>query len=1090
MGRKLGIITFLITATLAAAAEHRGIVRSAGLPIPGASITARQGDVLKVTSTDESGSYVFEDLAPGRWTLDVEMAGFEKANREIVVTANSKTEWELTLAAPATAVKQGQSRNGFERVRLNRTARQDVLQQAEAAAQSTPVQITLNQSQNATESFLVSGSLSHGLQLEPPMGGPEEFGGPGMGGPGMGGPGMGPPPGGMTGGGRRAAMAMGGGPGRGGPGGPGGGPGGPGGPPPDLGGPGGMGRPGWIRQRNVTAFGNRRLGTQEGIRGALNFSLGNSAFDARSYSLTGKETEKSPYAKVRFGIAAGGQLRIPKIVTSENTFFFVNYSGTRSRNASNHTATLPTSLERAGDFSASTAAEGVNIYDPLGGSLFPNNVIPVSRLSSAATGLFSYIPLPNVSNAVQNYQYTTSVPSDSNSFGVRLNHTLSQKDSLSGNFQIQNQHSESSQSFGYRDTTDGRNWSADLGWTRTIRTTLINTVRWRFSHSRSESLPYFAYGTDVASELGILGTSRDPVNYGPPNLDFTNYGGLTDGNFSLMRNQSSSVGDDIMWIKGNHNFKFGAEFRRNQINKRSDANGRGAYTFSGNATAAYDADGNVISKTGFDLADFLLGYPESGTIQYGNSSQYFRASTIAGFAMDDWRVNSKLTVNLGVRYEFTQPFREKYDHMANFDVAPGFTAVSVVTPGKTGPYSGTFPRGLIDSDWNNFAPRIAIAWRPWAKRSLRVRSGYGIYFNGSVYNQAANQLGQQPPFATTATLTTGSSNVLTIKDGFTAASTSTTDGITNTYAVARDYGVGYAQTWNLNIQQNLTRTWVLDLGYLGTKGTRLDVQRVPNQMTSAGVRKIANASAFTFDSSDGQSIYHAGQVRLMRRFRRGLSTNLLYTWAKSIDNVSSFGGGQGVVAQDYQNLAAERGLSSFDKRHNLTAMFMISSPVGDGPSSIQLDGWARRLLEEWTFNGNITLGSSTPFTAKVAGTSSDAGRSGVVGSARADATGESVTAGSGFFNTAAFSVPAPGTFGNAARNTIPGPRQFSVNMSLGRSFSLPGERRNVEFRAEAQNVFNNVNYTGLSTTVNSSEYGRATSAGSMRSVSLSMRLRF
>jgi len=308
--------------------------------------------------------------------------------------------------------------------------------------------------------------------------------------------------------------------------------------------------------------------------------------------------------------------------------------------------------------------------------------------------------------------------------------------------------------------------------------------------------------------------------------------------------------------------------------------------------------------------------------------------------------------------------------------------------------------------------------------------------------------------------------------------------------VARDYGVGYAQTWNLNIQQNLTRTWVLDLGYLGTKGTRLDVQRVPNQMTSEGVRKIANASAFTFDSSDGQSIYHAGQVRLMRRFRRGFSTNLLYTWAKSIDNVSSFGGGQGVVAQDYENLAAERGLSSFDKRHNLTAMFMISSPVGDGSSSVQLNGWARRLLEEWTFNGNITLGSSTPFTAKVAGTSSDAGGSGVVGSARADATGESVTAGSGFFNRAAFSVPASGTFGNAARNTIPGPRQFSVNMSLGRSFSLPGERRRVEFRAEAQNVFNNVNYTGLSTTVNSSEYGRATSAGSMRSVSLSMRLRF
>ncbi len=228
---------------------------------------------------------------------------------------------------------------------------------------------------------------------------------------------------------------------------------------------------------------------------------------------------------------------------------------------------------------------------------------------------------------------------------------------------------------------------------------------------------------------------------------------------------------------------------------------------------------------------------------------------------------------------------------------------------------------------------------------------------------------------------------------------------------------------------------------------------------------------------------------LTRRFRRGFSFNTLYTWAKSIDNVSTYGGGRAVVAQNDMDLAAERGLSSFDRRHALSLNVSLASPFGSR-STRPGQGLTGRLLGDWTLTTSVDAHSSSPFTALVLGNRSDAGGSGVVGSARADATGLPIDARSGFFNTLAFQVPPPGQFGNASRNTIPGPAFFVVNTSLSRSFALGPERRRLEIRADAQNLLNTVNYTGLGTTVNAADYGLATNTGSMRSINLQMRLRF
>jgi hypothetical protein len=1115
--RDFSVFLVLVWAlAVSAPAAQRGVVSANGLPVPGATVVAVQGDRKVVSSTGEDGSYVLDEADGGAWKLRVEMFGFVAEERE--VATSEPVSWTLRVAEkPAPAARQPAPRpapgQAFERVTLNQTVQNELL--AAIENQPAPPRDLQPMRQDANESFLVSGSVSRGLQIEPERiefgpGGP--FGGPGGFPGGMEGPGGARGPGGVPG-----IGEPGGGPGMGGPGGgPGMGPGVGGGRPGLGGGPGGgrggfaargdegrrpgrperaardRQRPQWQGQRGVGAFGNRRP-QRDNLRGMASLSFNNSAFDARPYSLTGQTVGKAAYSRYRFGIAAGGQLRIPKIIDSDSTFFFANYFGTRSRNPFNAVATVPAAAERLGDFSQSIARGPVTVYDPLTRAPFPGNIVPPPRMDRAARGLLDFIPLPNQPGRVQNYQFVASVPQSADNFGLRVNQTVSPRNRLAIGFNLQQRDAESLQVFGFRDSTDGRGLNLDLGWTHNLRPRVVNNVRFRFSRNRTDQIPFFAYGEDVAGALGIRGTSRDPVNFGPPNLTFTNFGPLRDGSPSRRLDQSFSISDGVTWVlPRNHNLSFGFDVRRNRIGNVTDQDGRGTLSFSGLATSAFDATGLPAAGTGFDFADFLLGFAQSSSVRFGSSIQNFRASTYSAYLQDDWRVTGNFSVNAGLRYEYSQPLYEKDGRMANLDIAPGFTGVAVVTPGLPGPYSGVFPRGLIDPDRNNLAPRVAFAWRPWPKRSTRIRSAYGVYFNGSVYNQAANRLAQQPPFANTLQLTSSAGAPLTLTGGFTGTPAKE---ITNTYAVDRGYVVGYAQTWNLSLSHDLPRALILELGYLGTKGTRLDIQRLPNQaspgspLTAEQRRRIGNAVGFLFDSSEGNSIYHAGQVRLTRRFRRGLSFNTLYTFSKSIDNVSTYGGGQAVVVQDDRNLALERGLSSFDQRHALTTFFVLGSPVGDGASPVRAQGWTGRLLRDWMLNGSVNASAGNPFTASVLGNRADAGGTGVVGSSRADATGLAVDTGVGFFNLTAFALPPAGRYGNAARNTIPGPRRLSANLSLGRSFTLT-DRRRLEFRVEAENAFNTVSFTRLGTVINASNYGLPLATAPMRSIQTSLRFRF
>jgi len=585
--------------------------------------------------------------------------------------------------------------------------------------------------------------------------------------------------------------------------------------------------------------------------------------------------------------------------------------------------------------------------------------------------------------------------------------------------------------------------------------------------------------------LGILGTSQNPANWGPPNLSFTNYAGLSDGNYSLNRNQTSSVSDSLLWVRGSHNLIFGGGYRRQQSNQRADTNGRGAFTFNGSATS-YLVNGVAQSGTGYDLADFLLSMPATGSIRYGNPDKYFRGSGYDFFLNDDWRITPKFSLIAGIRWEYARPVTELYSRLVNLDVASGFTAVTAVEPGQAAAYSGQLPSALIRPDRNNFSPRLGFAWRPLTKGSLVVRGGYGVYYNTSVYNIVAGNMAQQPPFAQVLSASSSAASPLSIQNGFLLASSQASS---STYAIDPNYRIGYAQTWTVSVQHDLPFSMFATAGYLGAKGTRLDQQFIPNSV-APGATESSLPHGFTYETSNGNSIYHAAMFRLNRRFHSGIMAHASYQFSKSIDNAGTGGRGQGgtPVAQNWLDLSAERGLSSFDARHNLSLELQYSTGMGMAGGTLA-NGWKGALRKDWTISGNVSVRSGNPLSATVGGNRSQVGGIAVSNTVRANATGLPVSVSGVLFNTAAFAQPPAGEWGNAGRNTIPGPTTFFLNGSMGRIFRL-GERRSIDLQFQAQNLLNHVTITSWGTVLGSNNYGLAAGAAGMRKLTANLRFRF
>ncbi len=1086
-----------------------GFVRSGGQPIPGATVTASQGSQTFTTVTDADGHYGFPPLAAGAWSVSIDMFGFDPQKRQVDYEA-AKGPVNFDIQLKESPLVRRMQQFAAQRTRQGTAATSSnppdfATQALEAEPQNglpnegQTLPSAPGAPQSGNESYLISGSLSPGMaQGAQSDSGPDmRFAGPNPFGGGISAangsssaPGFGTQDGGIGGGpGGEVAVASeaGGGGGR-----FGGGGGGRGG----FGGPGGR-RPGQVAGAQ---FGHYRRRNQQ-IHGQASFTIQNSALNAKPFSLNGLDIPQAAYAQTRFSLIVGGPLVLPKLVKDPKTQFFLTYFGTRAKTPELFAETVPTEAFRNGDFSQATQSLGtsntsapVNIYNPTTHQQFPNNIIPTNMLNPIALGLLKFYPTPNEAGNANNYQFETAQAANADNLGFRIQRSITNYDRLSVNFQYQDRNGTTAQPFGYADSTHGYGLNATLQWTRNLSPTSVNNAQIRINRNYTQITPYFSTGPNVAAQLGIPGTSTNPLDYGPPTLNFTNFGALSDSAATLNRTQSQGLSDSISLLHGTHSVSIGGGYTRPDVSVRTDPNGRGTFNFTGVATSEVNAKGQVVPNTGYDLADFLLGLPQSRSIQYSGFNEYFQENQWNGYLQDEWKARANLTIIAGVRYEYFSPFSEKYGRMANLDIAPGYSAVAVVTPNQPGPYTGAFPSGLINPDLNNWSPRVGLAWKlPWTKRSTIFRAGYGIYYNGQAYYQFASLLAYQPPFAVSNSQNTSAADILTLANGFPNTPTAR---VTNTFAVDRNYRTPYAGTWNASLQHEFGGGFFAEISYLGTKGTRLDVRTLPNQsppgaaIVSALPTQVLNATGFTYDQSIGDSIFNALQLRLNRRFNRGISLVAYYQFAKSIDDSSTFGGAGNTVAQNWLDISAERGLSSFDVRHEFSGTFVFTSPVAGPGSHVAADSKTGRLLKDWQLSGGITAQTGNPLTARILGNTQQLAQTGGVGKGRAEATGEPIETGSGFFNLDAFTaVLPPGEYGNAGRNTIPGPGLFSVNLAFARSFTF-AERRRLEFRFEANNVFNNVNYTNLYTVVNATNYGLPSAAGAMRTVDAVVRFRF
>jgi trimeric autotransporter adhesin len=862
--------------------------------------------------------------------------------------------------------------------------------------------------------------------------------------------------------------------------------------------------------------------------GVLYLSDDDSSFDAKPYSLTGLDTPKASYNFARFGANVGGPLNIPKIFNGGNKwFFFAGWNGTRGSTPYDSFSTVPTAAERSGNFAGVTNKDGspVQIFVPnMNATINPANCQPggatnsisASCISPAAQALLNFIPLPNLDTTTQNFHYVTSDDSNSDAISVRLVHNFApgggpgfgpfgggggggagggrNRSQNNINFGLNWARSSTAIVNPYPSLAGGtgtQGLNASAGWTYG-KARKTNILRFNYNHNHVATSNLYSNSQDVAAAAGIEGVSTNPFDFGLPGVSFTSFGGLSDPTPRRELDQTYTISDTLSWYRGKHSLRFGGDYRRILQSFRSAKNSEGSFIFTGFETSEF-TPGSIrsVNDTGYDFADFLLGLPQQTTLQSGTNSYDFRANSFDFFGQDDWRLRGNLSLNVGVRYEYNGPYTEAHNQIANLDVAPGFTAAVPVLPGAAGPFNGTFPTSLIHADRNNFAPRLGLAWRPL--KATVVRAGYGINYNLAQYATVVQNFAFQPPFAVTATNISSAANLLTLQNGFPQAANG---AITNNFAVDPNYRLPYVQVWNVDIQRQLRGGVLLNIGYNGSKGTRLDTERAI---------EINGVQPFTYESSAGNSVFHAGSIRVRKRLAHGIGLSGTYIYSKSIDDASTVGGGGGVVAQNPFDIAADRGLSTFDQRHKFTGNFIVDLPFGENKRFAQ-KGALSHVLDGWQWSGNFTIASGLYFSPRVLGNSVDIDR-GVTGSLRANVTGAPVSLGDPtaqeWFNTAAFCAPASnfsgststcvnpsGTlFGDAGRDIIEGPGQVSLDMSLSKTITIK-ETRALELRFQAANVFNIVQYTSINTIVNSQTFGEVTSAAATRRITLLARFRF
>jgi hypothetical protein len=814
------------------------------------------------------------------------------------------------------------------------------------------------------------------------------------------------------------------------------------------------------------------------IHGSAYEFFRNGALDARNY-FAPSDQPAPQYQRNQFGFSLGGPIR------RDRSFFFVDYEATRAREGITRVTNVPTLAERNGDFSQSALSPAP--LDPLTGQPFTGGVIPTARINTIGRAIANLYPLPNRAVPFQNFVSSPTQRDRNDTFDVRLDHALSPRSNLTFRYSFGDRNlfepftgATFSLVPGYGATVPRRSQNIMLSETHVFTPAFINDVRLAFNRVALSVIQENA-GTSINNQVGLPELSSDARDFGLSLINVTGFSplGHEGNNPQNSVTNTYQILDTATYARGSHLFKFGLDFRFVQQNAFRDVQSRGFLTFSQSA-----------GLTGNALADLLLGSPFiTGGARLDNA-QHLRTNSYNFFVNDSYRVTPRLTLNAGLRYEYNSPSVDTADRANIYDPATR----SLVAVGTNG-----VPRSGYTPDRNNFAPRVGLAWTLGAEGRTVLRAGYGVYYDQSALAPGEALYFNAPYFDFNLYFSLPGLP-LSVNDPF--PSFFPVPLPDSALAIQRDLRTAYMQHWSFGVQRDLGGSRVLEVSYVGSKGTKLLAGRDINQgqLTTLPfvLRPVPQFDDINILESRANSNYNSLQVRFQQRLDFGLSFLTSYAWSKSIDDASGFftSAGDPNFPQNSFDVRQERALSNFDVRHRLSVSYSYDLPFGRGRAFLSDAGLLSKVFGRWQMNGIVTLQSGRPFTVALLPEidNSGTGRStlGFLGNDRPNVVGQATLGPrtpERWFNTDAFAFPPRGTFGNAGRNILTGPGTENVNLSLLKNMTLR-ERLDLQLRAEVFNLFNHPNFNLPDNFLGSPTFGRILSAQSPRHIQFGLKLLF
>ena len=801
------------------------------------------------------------------------------------------------------------------------------------------------------------------------------------------------------------------------------------------------------------------------------------AMDARNY-FAPPPTPKPELDRHQFGGVLGGPIRRGK------TFFMGSYEGVRETRQTVAQTNVLTEEMRRGDFSG---VAGAVVRDPLTGLQFPGNVIPANRVDPLAVSMVNqYQPLPNQTGA-NNFRGFTLAEDTQDQVITRLDHVINEKQRVFGHYLYQ--HRDNPTTPINPDFLAPRlfnNQSLAVQYVTTWSAAMLNEVRFGYMRGSLNRLsPRRTTGFSVEEDLGIHGMLVGGPNGRPPNeneigfptINIQGFNGFGDnvGGEGIDTSQTYQFVNNLTLIRGRHGLKMGADIRRLLGDATSTNAPFGALDFT------RDVSGHA-------AAAFMLGYPRTARTPEGIPIGGIRQWRYGLYLQDDWRVTSQLTVNLGLRYDYNRPPSDVngVSRTLRFDLDPG------------GPVLWPDPGEVVDELYFNkqrhWAPRLGFAYQLNGK--MVVRGGYGV-FNMALHLDNINTLGTNPPTASVQVTNPTLNPIATIANPFPPAlvPASTIFNVTSA-EVDRNHQDGYYQNWNVAVGYELSRATVVEVRYVGAKGSNLDTSLTnfnspePDPTAIAGSlqarRPYPAYGRIRMWMTDGESDYHSLQSEYKQRGPWGLYLTVAYTLSTLNDNQQGGLNASRGRRQNPRSLEGEYAASADDQRQRLVVGYVWNVPFGSS-----LTGVSGLLLKGWQVSGIGIFNSGSPVFINQDGDTlnvdSEEIRPNLVAGQNPTLPSNERSEGR-WFNTAAF-TRATLTYGTSPRNPLVGPGRKSVDLSLMKSFEVRNAQQ-IQFRVEAFNAFDWVNLGNPNGTLGNSSFGIISSAGTGREMQLSLKYVF